>query len=114
MSVLLQINMEPDLIAFKRITFSEAVVFAKTAPIPAQPDPLMERLVAAVDAAQQSGALQSGDTAELAQHLIHCLVSLPTSVAMMGGQEFNEPAAIATHFVRTWDWLVAGVERRVR
>ncbi|WP_280519121.1 hypothetical protein [Shinella curvata] len=36
---LLSINMEPDLIALKRITFSEAVVFEKKGPNPPQPDP---------------------------------------------------------------------------
>ncbi len=31
--------MEPNLIAFKRITMSEAVAFAKAGEVPAKPDP---------------------------------------------------------------------------
>jgi len=111
---LLHINMEPDLIALKRITFSEAVVFEKKAPIPPQPDPIMCRLIDAVCEAQKDGAIVEGDAGSIANHLIHCLVALPTSVAMMGGKEFNEPHAIDAHFDRTWDWLINGVttERR--
>jgi TetR/AcrR family transcriptional regulator of autoinduction and epiphytic fitness len=111
---LLHINMEPDLIALKRITFSEAVVFEKKAPIPPQPDPIMCRLIDAVRDAQKDGAIVKGDADSIASHLIHCLVALPASVAMMGGREFNEPQAIDAHFERTWDWLIHGVSARPR
>lgn len=109
---LLHINMEPELIALKRITFSEAVVFEKKGPIPPQPDPIMAQLVQAVRAAQDAGMLVTGDPGALASHLIHCLVALPTSVAMTGGAEFDETRAIDAHFDRTWDLLVNGAGTR--
>jgi AcrR family transcriptional regulator len=111
---LLHVNMEPDLIALKRITFSEAVVFEKKAPIPPQPDPIMRRLINAVCEAQKDGTIVKGDAEPIASHLIHCLVALPASVAMMGGKEFNEPQAIDAHFERTWDWLINGLSTPLR
>jgi TetR/AcrR family transcriptional regulator of autoinduction and epiphytic fitness len=109
---LLQINMEPDLIAFKRITMSEAVVFAKAGQFPAKPDPLMDRLVEAVGKAQAGGFIQAGNSAALAEHLIHCLVALPTSAAMMGSDEFASSNVVAQYFDRTWAWLLSGVAVR--
>ncbi len=111
---LLYINMEPDLIALKRITFSEAVVFEKKAPIPPEPDAIMGRLIDAVCEAQKDGAIAEGDEVSIANHLIHCLVALPTSVAMMGGNEFDEPHAVDSHFERTWNWLINGVSTQRR
>lgn len=107
---LLLINMEPDLIALKRITFSEAVVFGKSAPIPPQPDPLMQRLINAIALTQKAGMIAASDPARLANHLIHCLVALPTSVAMMGGDEFQPQKAIQDHFDETWNWLINGLK----
>jgi TetR/AcrR family transcriptional regulator, regulator of autoinduction and epiphytic fitness len=112
MRELLHINMEPDLIALKRITFSEAVVFEKKRPIPPQPDPIMGRLIDAVDAAQDAGIIAEGDAGQIASHLIHCMVALPTSSAMMGSAEFDCRHAIDAHFDRTWNWLLKGVSAR--
>ncbi|CDN94931.1 TetR/AcrR family transcriptional regulator [Agrobacterium tumefaciens] len=109
MRELLHINMEPDLIALKRITFSEAVVFEKNGPIPPQPDPIMNRLVDAVGAAQDAGVIAAGDVSLIASHLIHCLVALPTSSAMMGGAEFDTRQSVDLYFDRTWNWLYEGI-----
>ncbi|MDZ5699457.1 hypothetical protein [Chelativorans sp. M5D2P16] len=77
--------MEQDLIALKRIAFSEAVVFGKSGPIPSRPDPLMDKLVRAVEIAQAGRFLRAGDKSSVAAHLIHSLVSMPTTHAMLGG-----------------------------
>jgi AcrR family transcriptional regulator len=111
---LLHINMEPDLIALKRITFSEAVVFEKKAPIPPQPDPIMSRLVDAVGEAQDARMIADGDADAIASHLIHCLVALPTSSAMMGSGDFDTREAIDAHFSRTWEWLLKGVAPQIK
>ncbi|MFK3779165.1 TetR/AcrR family transcriptional regulator [Agrobacterium sp. NPDC089420] len=106
---LLHINMEPDLIALKRITFSEAVVFEKKGAIPPQPDPIMGRLVDAVKTAQEAGMTATGDASLIANHLIHCLVALPTSSAMMGSAEFDTRQSVDLYFDRTWNWLYRGI-----
>lgn len=109
MRELLHINMEPDLIALKRITFSEAVVFERKEPIPPQPDPIMNRLVDAVVSAQAEGKIAEGDAALIAIHLIHSMVALPTSSAMMGSPEFDTREAVDLHFDRSWNWLLNGI-----
>ncbi|WP_237358585.1 TetR/AcrR family transcriptional regulator [Rhizobium etli] len=106
---LLYVNMEPELIALKRITFSEAVVFEKNGPIPPQPDPIMAKLIETVGEAQETGAICAGDATGIACHLIHCMVALPTTAAMMGSNEFDRRQDIEAHFHRTWHWLINGV-----
>lgn len=105
----LAINMEPDLIALKRISFSEAVVFGKSAPLTPQPDPLMQRLIEEIKASQDAGMITSGDAGAIANHLIHCLVAQPTSAAMLGSDAFNTDKAIQQHFEQTWHWLMNGM-----
>jgi AcrR family transcriptional regulator len=109
MREMLHINMDADLIALKRITFSESVVFEKASHIPPQPDPIMHRLVQSVSEAQAAGRIRNGDAAAMASHLIHCLVARPTSVAMLGSPEFDDVAAVDAHFETTWLWLIQGV-----
>ncbi|WP_247645363.1 TetR/AcrR family transcriptional regulator [Agrobacterium tumefaciens] len=106
---MLHINMEPDLIALKRITFSEAVVLQKKRPIPPQPDPIMNRLIDAVQTAQDAGMVATGDVSLIANHLIQCLVAMPTSTAMMGSAEFDTRQSVDLHFDRTWKWLYRGI-----
>ncbi len=105
----LTINLEPDLVALKRITFSEAVVFEKKGPIPSQPDPLMARLVEAVEAAQAERLLRPGDASSMAAHLIHSVVAIPTTHAMLGGADYEGKEAQDAHFEQVWNWLMTGV-----
>jgi AcrR family transcriptional regulator len=109
MREMLHINMDSDLIALKRITFSEALVFEKNGRSPTRTDPIMNRLIAAVSEAQASGEIRTGQPEIIATHLIHCLVALPTSVAMLGGSDYDDIAAVDAHFDRTWIWLIEGV-----
>lgn len=109
MREMLHINMDSDLIALKRITFSEAVVFEKSGQSPTRADPIMHRLIAAVSEAQASGEIRNGQPEMIATHLIHCLVALPTSVAMLGGRDYDDIKAVDTHFDRIWIWLIEGV-----
>ena len=104
----LDINMESDLIALKRIALSETVVSGRSGPIPSLPDPLMEMIVAAVATAQAEGVLRAGDTRFMAAHLIHSLVAIPTTHAMLGGIDYRTQVALDAHFDAVWDWLING------
>jgi len=106
---LLAMNLEHDLIALKRITFSEAVVFDRTDEISLQPDPLMAALVDAVKAAQAQGYLSPAEPSFLAAFLIHSVTSIPTTHAMMGGTDYATAEAQSAYFKAVWDWLVRGV-----
>lgn len=108
----LAINMERDLIALKRITLSEAVVFGKQGAGASQPDPLMERLVDAVRAAQAERFLRADDPSFMASYLIHSLTSIPTTHAMLGGTDYDTSEALDAYFGEVWNWLIAGLERR--
>lgn len=112
MQEMLHMNMDADLIALKRITFSETVVFEKSEPFQRQPDPIMDRLIDAVRASQAAGSIRAGDPAALANHLIHCLVALPTSIAMLGGDAYDHASAVQAHFDITWVWLMEGVSAK--
>ncbi len=105
----LAVNMRPDLIALKRITFSETVMSGKSGPVPSQPDPLMGMLLEAVEACQADGSVKAGDPGLIAAHLIHSLVAIPTTNAMLGGADYESSEAVDAHFDRTWEWLMAGV-----
>ncbi|MEJ8476933.1 TetR/AcrR family transcriptional regulator [Roseibium algae] len=109
---LLAINMEQDLIALKRIAFSETVVFGKTEArtMSAQTDPILIRLVSCVEDAQDCGAIGTGDAKQIAQHLIYSLVSIPTTDAMLGGNTFETQQALKEHFQRVWSWLIYGIK----
>ncbi|MGV6871777.1 TetR/AcrR family transcriptional regulator [Pseudochelatococcus sp. B33] len=105
----LAINMERDLIALKRITLSEAIVFGKQDSGVSQPDPLMEKLIDAVSAAQAGRFLRAGDPAFMAAYLIHSLVSVPTTRAMLGGSDYDAPEALDAYFGTVWNWLIDGL-----
>lgn len=107
----LTINMERDLIALKRITLSEAVVFGKKEGGKSQPDPLMERLVDAVTTAQAEGFLRAGDPSFMAAHLIHSLVAIPTTHAMLGGTDYDGTEAQSAYFDTVWNWLIVGLAK---
>lgn len=109
MKAMLVVNMDPELIALKRITFSETLVSGAVSAIPSQPDPIMDRLVATVTEAQEEGVLRAADPCELATHLIHSLVSIPTTDALLGGSAFATPETLELHFKTIWAWLLNGV-----
>lgn len=109
----LALNMQRDLVALKRIAFSEAVVAGRKGAIPSSPpDPLMEILVKAVKAGQTEGALRDGDAAFMAAYLIHGLVSIPTTHAMLGGTDFDDAGTLDAYFDTVWTWLAEGVAAR--
>jgi TetR/AcrR family transcriptional regulator of autoinduction and epiphytic fitness len=107
--VFLAVNLEDDLIALKRIRFSEAIVFEKTEPPQPQPDELMAILVDAVKSAQLEGTLRPGDASLMAAYLIHSVVSIPTTHALLGGTNFRDPDVQEQHFRTVWEWLIGGL-----
>lgn len=107
--VFLAVNLEDDLIALKRIMFSEAIVSDKAEPPEAQPDELMDTLVDAVRSAQADGTIRSGDATRMAAFLIHAVVSIPVTDTILGGASFSDPQAQDRHFESVWEWLLNGV-----
>jgi TetR/AcrR family transcriptional regulator of autoinduction and epiphytic fitness len=105
----LGINMERDLIALKRINFSEVVASGRKNLSFSKTDPLMEMLVDAVKAGQSANVLRGGDPVLIAKWLIHSLVSIPTTDAMLGGSRYESQSALDAYFGDVWLWLLNGI-----
>ncbi|OKH86327.1 TetR/AcrR family transcriptional regulator [Thalassospira sp. TSL5-1] len=104
----LSVNLRPEMVAFKRIAMSEAVVFGAADPDQTGTDPIMGRLVELVDDAQQEGFLRHGDPITIADHLIHSIVFGPSNHAMLGGRNYDDAAARSDYFQRAWDLFLHG------
>lgn len=105
---LLTVNLDPTLIAFKRIAFSEALVVGQA--VAENPDdPIMDRLFALIEAAQKAGELAHGDVRFLASHLINCIAIGPTVEAMLGRPTYASIGAQNAYFDKAWTLFLNGV-----
>ncbi|WP_199091046.1 TetR/AcrR family transcriptional regulator [Bosea sp. ASV33] len=103
----LAVNVEPELVALRRIACSE-VVLPNDAPAPVQPDPIMERLVDVVRQAQAAGAIADVEPGFLAAQLIHAVASGPSNEAMVGRQTYVTAAAQDAYFEKAWSLFLKG------
>lgn len=108
----LAINLDPELIAFKRIALSEAVVFGEDRQEHWDRDPITDRLVALVAAAQAAGGLHPGDPAMIAAHLLHSVVYGPSNEAMLGRTTYSTEEAQDMYFERAWTLFLHGTAVR--
>jgi AcrR family transcriptional regulator len=104
----LTVNLDSDLLAFRRIALSEGTVFGQNAQNQPADDPIMTRLVDVVAAAQQDGVLRDGDTTFLAWHLLHCIVFGPSNDAMLGHTSYETVEAQDAYFEKAWDLFLHG------
>lgn len=102
---LLEINLEPRLIAYKRIAFSEARLFGHAAN--QATSPITDTLIGVVTALQATGQCRSGDPAQIVAHLTNAVILAPMMQAMLGSAMAAE--ALDAHFERSWTMLVAGI-----
>ena len=108
----LTVNLDAELLAFRRIALSEGALFGQDKQEPPQDDPIMERLIAIVAEAQAAGTLREGDTRFLAWHLLHCIVYGPTNEAMLGSTTFATVQAQDEFFEQAWGLFLQGAEAR--
>ena len=104
---LLEVNLDPTLVAFKRIAFSEALVVGQSA-ANRTVDPIMDRLFALLRAAQAEGEIGPGDVAFLAMHLINSIAVGPMIGAMLGATTYATPQAKDAYFANAWELFVNG------
>lgn len=107
----LTVNLDPDMIAFKRIALSEAIVFGEERQDQWQSDPIMDRLVALVSEAQESRMLGDGDPQVIASHLLHSIVFGPSNDAMLGRTTYASTAARDRYFDQAWTLFLQGAGR---
>ena len=108
----LAVNLDPDMIAFKRIAVSEAIVFGEDRQERWQSDPIMDRLVALVREAQGARLLGGGDPQLVASHLLHSIVFGPSNDAMLGGTAYASTTAQDSYFDQAWTLFLRGAGRQ--
>jgi TetR/AcrR family transcriptional regulator, regulator of autoinduction and epiphytic fitness len=108
---LLEVNLDPTLVAFKRIAFSEALVVGQSA-ANRTVDPIMDRLFALLRAAQAEGEIGPGDVAFLASHLINSIAVGPMITAMLGATTYATSKAQDAYFEKAWALFLDGARGR--
>lgn len=108
----LTLNLDAELLAYRRIAFTEGMVFGAERQAAEAADPILEELVRAVAEAQRDGALRAGPPQPLAQHLLHSIVYGPTNEAMLGRATYATEAAQERYFAQMWELFLHGAAGR--
>ncbi len=107
----LEANLDPELMALKRIAFIEPLVFAGQATPGAQSDPFVVLLAEHIDEGQRAGLIREGDSLFLASQLIHCIVAAPLGHALVGGRDYDSKAARDKHVKAAFELFLRGASR---
>jgi TetR/AcrR family transcriptional regulator, regulator of autoinduction and epiphytic fitness len=104
---LLTVNLDPTLLAFKRIAFSEAIVVGQS--VNKRPDdPIMDRLFALIRGAQEAGEIAEADIGVLAMHLLNSIAVGPMIDAMLGQTTYASARAQNAYFEKAWALFLGG------
>lgn len=106
-SCLLDINLDPELVAFKRIASSEMLVADESRGEP-KPDAIMSALRTCVIQAQADRFLVSSDTNFLTNYLINAIFVGPTTLAMFGYKPLASAKERKLYFEKTWKLFLGG------
>jgi AcrR family transcriptional regulator len=104
----LEVNLDPQLVAFKRISLTESFATTGAAQPGAHDDPFMKFLIRCVAEAQEAGQIAKGDRWFIATQLVHGIVSLPLNDTMMGSADFVDKSARDRHFKKAWALFLNG------
>lgn len=107
----LDVNLEPDMIALNRIALSEAPLLGEDQRDQWESDPITDRLVALVAAAQWDGRLGGDDPRMIAAHLLHSIVFGPSNDAMLGRMTYTSSEARDRFFDQAWALFLHGAGR---
>jgi len=108
----LQVNLDPELTALRRIAFSEAIVLTGIT-APKGPDPLLTRLADLIRAAQDAGQIEASDADFLAQYLINAVVAGPSTEAMLGGTAYKDQTQQDEYFAAAWALFMNGAAKHI-
>lgn len=106
---LLAVNLDPSLIAMKRIAFSEARVFGRA--VQESASPIIDHLANLVRLLQQDKVFQDGDATEIVSYIINTLILGLMMQAMLGTQVFDGDVDRDSYFDRIWPRIVRGLSR---
>lgn len=100
-------NLDPELVAFRRIFFSEVQTLSNAIPT-SDDDPILHRLVTLVAEAQRSNVLKAGDPAFIANQLILSIATGPSLDAMLGHNRYASQDAQNAYFSKAWRLFMSG------
>ncbi len=101
-------HLEPQQIALKRITLSEAAVFNRQLTDSSSADPTVHCLIELVEVAQKSGEVAYGDASFIADQLIYALTVKPIMYSMLGSEAFASVDAREQYFEQAWALFMRG------
>ena len=101
-------NLDPQLVAFKRIFLSEALIPDLAGEANYSDDPMMQRLTALVLIAQAAGTLRDGDAGFIAEQLLNAVALGPTVHAMLGRTGYLSTQAQDAYFEKAWELFLQG------
>ena len=110
-SLLLDLNLDPELVAFKRIAASESLVTAGSQAHP-EPDAIMSLLRASVTKAQADRRIVPGDVSFLTDFLINGIIVGPTTLAMFGYKPLASAKERKLYFEKAWKLFLGGAAGR--
>ncbi|MEO9274429.1 TetR/AcrR family transcriptional regulator [Marinomonas sp. 5E14-1] len=104
----LTVNLDPEMVAFKRIALSESKFFDAIQADQPHSDPIMDSLIMLVKEAQASNFLCQGSPEKLAMHLLHSIVFGPSNDAMLGNTTYSSIEAQDDYFEQAWNFFLFG------
>lgn len=110
-SLLLDINLDPELVAFKRIAASESLVAVESHAEP-EPDAIMSLLRTSVTKAQADRNIVAGDVNFLTNFLINSIIVGPTTLSMFGYKPLATPRERKLYFEKAWKLFLGGAAGR--
>lgn len=103
----LAVNVESELVALRRIAFSETLLVDREQTSNAR-DPIFELLISIVRDAQAEGAIIAEEPQFIAGQLIHAVATGPSNETMLGSRAFFDPSAQDAFFERAWALFLGG------
>lgn len=107
----LDANLDPELMALKRIAFIEPTVFAEQSMPGSEDDPFVVLLAKHIAEGQRAGQIRDGDCIFLANQLIHCAVAAPLGHALVGGRGYDSKAARDKFAKAAFELFMSGAGR---
>ena len=108
---LLTVNLDAEMVAFKRIAMSEAIVFGENRREQWESDPIVDRLITLVTEAQEAGMLGDSAPQAVVAHLLHSIVFGPSNDAIMGRRTYATKNSRDRFFDQAWELFLRGVGR---
>jgi len=104
---LLDVNLEPQLISYKRIAFTEASIIGKAAQEASSA--ITDHLVELMEELISKNSIRENNPHEVVMYVINTLVLAPMMMTMLGNEQPLTPEWRQDYFDRTWLRIFQGI-----